>query len=82
MISAFDTNLSLLRQSILAETKVFLRALKSGASNEQLQSIAHRIREKEHRLAREEGAVLDPTMWRILHSRLINRKVEFIDLNN
>ena len=82
MISAINTNLSSLRQAIMAETKIFLRGLKSGASDEHLQSIAQRIREKEHRLAQEEGAVLDPTMWRILHSRLMNRKVQFIDLNN
>jgi hypothetical protein len=78
---AFNNNLSSLRQAIFAETKVFLSGLKSGASDEQLQSIVHRIREKEHRLAQEEGAVLDPIMWRILHSRLMARKVQFIDLN-
>ena len=68
--------------AIIAETKIFLRGLKSGASDEQLHSIVRRIRDKEHQLLREEGAVLDPTMWRILHSRLMNRKVEYVDVNN
>lgn len=81
MLSGFK-NLSALRMAIIAETKVFLRGLKSGASDEQLTSIAKRIREKEHQLAKEEGAVLDPTMWRILHSRLMNRKVEYVDVNS
>ena len=75
-------NLSALRMAIIAETKVFLRGLKSGASDEQLRSIAQRIRDKEHQLLEEEGAVLDPAMWRILHSRLKNRKVEYVDVNN
>jgi hypothetical protein len=68
--------------AIIAETKIFLRGLKSGASDEQLQSIVKRIREKEHQLLEEEGAVLDPTMWRILYSRLMSRKVDYIDANS
>jgi len=82
MFSAINNNLSSLKQAIIAETKVFLRGLKSGASDEQLLAIAQRIRDKEHQLAKEEGAVLDPTMWRILYNRLKNRRVEFIDLNS
>lgn len=80
MFSAFD-NLSTLRISIIAETKVFLRGLKTGATDDQLLNIVHRIRDKEQRLLHQEGAVLDPDMWRILHNRLLKRRVQFIDLN-
>jgi hypothetical protein len=72
-------NLSYLRLAIIAETKLFLRGLRSGATDDQLQTIIGRIREKEHQLLRQEGAVLDPEMWRILHSRLKNRNLEFVD---
>jgi hypothetical protein len=68
-------NLSSLRLAIIAETRIFLRGLKSGASDSQLRTIARRIRRKEKQLLQEEGAVLDPDMWRILHNLLINRKV-------
>ncbi|HLX67572.1 MAG TPA: hypothetical protein VKR41_11270 [Puia sp.] len=78
MTSRVD-NLSSLRFAIIADTKIFLRGLDSGASDEQLRTIAQRIRDKEQQLLHQEGAVLDPNMWRILHSRLINRKVAFAD---
>lgn len=81
MIGAIN-NVSPLRLAIIAETKVFLRGLKTGASDSQLLAIAHRIREKEQQLLHQEGAVLDPQMWRILHNRLINRAVGFVDPNN
>jgi hypothetical protein len=81
MNSGLD-NLSSLRFAVIAETKSFLRGLKAGASDEQLRIIAQRIRDKEQLLLRQEGVVLDPDMWRILHNRLINRKVEFVDPNN
>ncbi len=79
MINRVD-NLSVLKFAIIAETKIFLRGLESGASDNQLRAIAQRIRDKEQQLLHEEGVVLDPAMWRILHSRMINRKVEFTDL--
>jgi hypothetical protein len=72
-------NISSLRLAIIAETKLFLRGLSSGATDEQLQSIFRRIRDKEHELLQQEGAVLDPEMWRILHSRLRKRNLEFVD---
>ena len=78
MTSRFDT-VSTLRFAILAETKTFLRGLESGASDKQLRSIVRRIRDKEQQLLHQEGAVLDPEMWRILHNRMINRKIEFAD---
>jgi hypothetical protein len=78
MINGFD-NLSSLRLAIIAETNIFLRGLKSGATDGQLRAIAQRIRDKEQKLLHQERAVLDPEMWRILHNRMINRKVEFID---
>ena len=82
MISAINNNLSPLRQSIIAETKVFLNGLNAGASDTQLLAVAKRIRDKEHQLTREEGAILDPQMWRILYNRLKNRRTEFIDVNS
>ena len=78
MINRVD-NLSILKFAIIAETKIFLRGLETGASDNQLLAIAQRIREKEQQLLHQEGVVLDPAMWRILHSRMINRKVEFTD---
>lgn len=74
----FNT-LSKLRLAIIAETKVFFMGLKTGASDAQLLSIIRRIRDKETELLKEEGAVLDPDMWRILHNRLMNRNLEFVD---
>jgi hypothetical protein len=78
MISGLD-NLSSLRLAIIAETKVFLRGLNSGASDARLQAIIRRIRDKEHELLQQEGAVIDPEMWRILFSRLKKRNLEFVD---
>jgi hypothetical protein len=80
MISRFG-NLSELRLAIIAETKVFLTALKSGATDAQLIAIVRRIREKERQLLKQEGALLDPDMWRILHSRLVKRNIHFVDPN-
>jgi hypothetical protein len=80
MISGLH-NASPLRLAIIAETKLFLRGLNLGASETQLQTIIGRIREKEHELLHQEGAVLDPEMWRILHSRLKKRNLEFVDPN-
>jgi hypothetical protein len=77
-----SNNLSIVRLAIIAETKLFLRGLSSGATHDQLQTIVGRIREKEHELLRQEGAVLDPEVWRILHSRLMNRNLEFVDPNS
>jgi hypothetical protein len=72
-------NSSSLRLAIIADTRIFLRGLKSGASDNQLRTIARRIRRKEKQLLQEEGAVLDPDIWRILHNLLINREVQFAD---
>jgi len=81
MISLLN-NVSSLRLAIIAETKLLLRGVNSGASDKQLLTIVQRIREKEHQLLEQEGAVLDPGMWRILHSRLKKRNLEFVDLNS
>jgi hypothetical protein len=80
MISGLN-NISSLKLAIIAETKLFLRGVNLGASDEQLQAIIRRIREKEHELLQQEGAVLDPEMWRILHSRLRKRNLEVVDAN-
>ena len=74
-------NVSRLKLAIISETKLFLRGVNSGASDGQLQTIIRRIRDKEHQLLQQEGAVLDPEMWRILHSRLRKRNLEFVDPN-
>jgi|GEM_PF-4186073 hypothetical protein len=81
MISRVN-NLSSLRSAIIADTEIFLRGLKIGASEEQLKAIFKRIREREQQLLHQEGVVLDPDMWRILHSRMIHRNLEFADPNN
>lgn len=78
MISEFN-NLSTLRGDIIAETQVLLRGMYSGASDEQLQAILRRIRDKEHELLQQEGVVLHPDMWRILHSRLRKRNLEYVE---
>ena len=78
MISAIN-NVSDLKLAIISDTKIFLRGLESGASDAELLKIVRRIRDKEHQLLRQEGAVLDPGMWRILHSRLKKRNVDIVD---
>jgi hypothetical protein len=69
-----------LQAAILAESQFFLSSLNSGASEEQLNIILDRIKEKELRLSAEHGLKLSPEMWNILLSRLANRKpIEIID---
>jgi hypothetical protein len=69
-----------LQAAILAESQFFLTSLNSGASEEQLNIILDRIKEKELRLKVEHGLKLSPEVWNILHSRLLNRKpIEIID---
>ena len=62
-----------IRESIITDTKAFLTGLESGATDEQLRTVLHRIREKEVRLLKEGGAMLDPKIWTILLNRLANR---------
>jgi hypothetical protein len=81
MMSRVD-NLSTLRSTIIADTKMLLRGLKIGATDDQLKTIYNRIRERERQLLHQEGVVLDPDMWRFLHSRLIHRNLEFADPNS
>lgn len=80
MISVFD-NLSSLRVAIIADTRVLLRGLQSGASDEQLGAIVRRIRDKEQELLHSQGVVLHPEMWRILHNRFNHRNIDFIDMD-
>jgi len=69
-----------LKAGILAETQFFLTSLNSGASEEQLNIILDRIKEKELQLNAEHGLKLSPEVWNILHSRLLNRKpIDIID---
>ncbi|HET6255253.1 MAG TPA: hypothetical protein VFE32_14325 [Puia sp.] len=62
-----------IRAGIIADTKSFLTGLESGASDEQLRAFLQRIREKELRLLKESGAMLDPKLWSILLNRLSQR---------
>lgn len=69
-----------LRASILLDSRNFLIALQSGASDELLASNLSRIQELERRLIRHQRTMLHPGMWRILRNRLVNRKhKEIID---
>jgi hypothetical protein len=63
-----------LRAEILDETKKFLIGLDSGASDETLNSILLNIKQKENELIQQEGSMLAPEMWQILHNRLANRR--------
>ncbi len=68
-----------LRTAIIADTKRFLLGLDLGASDELLTSILLEIRERELQLLKEEGTMLDPKLWKILHSRLAKRNKDIID---
>jgi hypothetical protein len=72
-----------IRAGIIADTKTFLTGLESGASNDQLRAVLQRIREKELRLLKEGGTMLDPKIWSILINRLTQRDgQDFIDNTN
>ncbi|HVU55740.1 MAG TPA: hypothetical protein VHD83_11840 [Puia sp.] len=69
-----------LRASILLDSRNFLLALQSGASDEHLATSLSRIQEQERRLIRYQRTMLHPGMWNILRNRLLNRKnKEIID---
>src|SRR5258706_14623669 len=63
-----------LRAAIIGQTKKFLRGLESGTSEEILTSILLDIKNKELQLIKEEGAMLNPEIWKILQNRLNRRK--------
>ena len=69
-----------LRASILLDSRNFLIALQSGASEEHLATSLSRIQEQERKLIRKQRTMLHPGMWKFLRSRFINRKdQEIID---
>jgi hypothetical protein len=69
-----------IREGIITDTKSFLIGLESGASEDQLRAVLQRIREKELRLLKEGGTMLDPKIWSILLNRLAQRdNQEIID---
>jgi hypothetical protein len=72
MITESSTSLEI-REAIIADTKAFLNGLESGASQDQLRALLQRIREKELRLLKAGGAMLDPKIWNILNNRLSQR---------
>ncbi len=63
-----------LRAAIIAQSKIFLVGLKSGLSDDQLNSILSDIKEKELQLIKQEGSMLDPEMWKLLQNRIAKRK--------
>lgn len=69
-----------LRASILLDSRNFLIALQSGASEEHLATSLSRIQEQERKLIRKQRTMLHPGMWKLLRNRLINRREkEIID---
>ncbi|HWB90933.1 MAG TPA: hypothetical protein VG605_03750 [Puia sp.] len=69
-----------LKAAILADAQIFLASLRSGASEDQLNAILDRIKEREIRLIAEKGLRLSPEVWNILHKRLVHRRPnEIID---
>jgi hypothetical protein len=63
-----------LRASILTDSRNFLIALQSGASDEHLATSLSHIQEQERTLIRRQRTMLHPGMWRFLRNRLINRR--------
>lgn len=62
------------KAAILADSKLFLAKLESGAPDEQLTAILVRIKQQELRLIKEQGIGLSPELWKFLRSRFTNRK--------
>ena len=60
-----------LRISIIADTKNFLIASETLSSTEELLAILNRIKDAEALLIREEGAMIDPRLWKLLHARFV-----------
>ncbi len=71
-----------IREGIIADTKAFLNGLESGASNDQLRAVLQRIREKELRLLKEGGTMLDAKIWSILLNRLAQRDGQDFIIDN
>jgi hypothetical protein len=72
-----------IREGIIADTRTFLNGLESGASDDQLRAVLQQIREKELRLLKAGGTMLDPKIWTILLNRLAQRDgQEIIDNTN
>jgi len=69
-----------LRASILLDSRNFLIALQSGASEEHLTSSLSRIQEQERLLLKRNRTMLHPGMWKLLRNRFLNRREkEIID---
>jgi hypothetical protein len=73
MASEYSTT-KRLRAAIIGQTKQFLRGLETGVSDDQLLSILSDIKENELQLIKEEGTMLDPAMWKLLHGLFVKRK--------
>jgi hypothetical protein len=68
-----DSTLNSFRADILADTKKFLHCLNEGGSIEELSAILAQIKEKETKLIKEEGLMIAPDLWKLLHNRLASR---------
>jgi hypothetical protein len=72
-----------LRAAIIGQAKRFLTSLEAGASEEILTSILSDIKDKELQLIKEEQAMLDPQIWKILQNRFERRKsTDIIDTSD
>jgi hypothetical protein len=67
-----------LRASILSNSRNFLIALQSGASDEHLATSLSRIKEQERNLIRHRRTMLHPAMWKFMRNRFLNRRDEDI----
>ena len=68
-----NSTLNSIRAHILMDTKKFLQCLDSSASVEELSEILAQIKEKETQLIKEEGSMMAPDLWKLLHNRLASR---------
>jgi hypothetical protein len=63
-----------LKSAILADSQSFLISLVTGATDEQLNAILVRMKQRELQLIMEEGIRLNPYLWKIVETRFANRK--------
>ena len=69
-----NSTLSELKSAILADSQLFLAKLQTGASDEQLNTVLDRMKQRNNLLIAIYGLKLRPEFWNILQSRLVNRK--------
>jgi hypothetical protein len=72
-MSTDTSSLKTIQAALMEGASQFVTALSSGASHEQLLTILAEMRDLEQQLIKDGGVMLDPEVWRILHSRLDKR---------